>query len=32
MPSESCVLVHVDGVLTMRVIDKGVYSVKMVEG
>ena len=32
MPSESCILVHVDGMLTMRVVGKGVYSIKVVEG
>lgn len=32
MTSESCILVGVDGVLTMRVIGKGVHSIKVVEG
>jgi hypothetical protein len=32
MPRKSCILVVVDGVLTMRVVGKGVNSMKVVEG
>jgi hypothetical protein len=32
MPRKSCILVVVDGVLTMRAVGKGVNSMKVVEG